>query len=151
MLKISDWEGKLHVRLLVDLSSYHRALTINTTGIVVEFEGKNLWTLDSERYWQVRFPQAGIWDILPNGLEILDADFLALLEAKKREREEAFLRLVQEGKISEVEHCVGPRGGFKYLSWSHPGGGTSTGDKKEAERLLALFAKYKIPVTKRTL
>jgi hypothetical protein len=83
-------------------------------------------------------------------LEILDEDYLAWREAKKRERETEFLRLVQEGKISQVIHLVGPRGGFKSLTWSHPGGGTGTSDKKEAGRLLTLFAQHQIPVTKRT-
>jgi hypothetical protein len=151
MLTASDWEGKLRVRLLVDLTRYHPALTVNAEGIVMEFEGKDKRTSDCERYWQVNFPEAGVWDIGPKGLEILDNDYLAWCEAKKLEREAEFLRLVQEGKISKVIYLVGPRGGFKSLTWSYPGGGTGRGDKKEAERLLTLFAQYQISVTKRAL
>ncbi len=151
MLTISDWEGKLRVRLLVDLTGYHPALRANAEGIVAEFEGKNKWTSDCERYWQVSFPEAGVWDILPTGLQILDKEYLAWRGEKNREREAEFLRLVQEGKISEVIHLVGPRGGFKSLTWHHPGGGTGTGDKKEADPLLTLFAQHQIPVTRRVV
>jgi hypothetical protein len=120
-------------------------------GIVVEFEGKNKWTSDCERYWQVRFPEAGVWDILPNGLEILDKDYVewreAEREADKRDRELKLMRQIQEGTIHDVVFYQGPRGKFKGLIW--PGG--SSADKEEAAGLMALFKQHNIPVSKQVI
>jgi hypothetical protein len=49
-------------------------------------------------------------------------------------------------QATNVVKAVGPRGGFRYLSYQYPEGHFSTSDRAEAEELLKLFAEYGLPV-----
>ena len=89
MTSILDWKGRLRVRLTVDLTKYHRLLVVGVEGTVSDFSGTyKVMDYGRDRFWQVEFPDAGIWDILPDSLDIIDEEYLRWeAENKKRKAE----------------------------------------------------------------
>lgn len=138
----------IKVRLKADLTRYHPSLVIGAEGHTSE--GGDLWSRASDRFVPVLFPGAGKFDILWDSLEIIDSEYLAEAAARKAEHREA-LR-----SAKNVVRTVGPRGGFKYLSYefTEKNGSSrheSTGFKSEVEELVELFKRYGIPIGERKL
>lgn len=67
----------IRVRLNTDLTRYHPALKVGVEGT----------TRFASATWGVwcNFPGAGQWDIIPSGLDILDEEYLAAVEADRAE------------------------------------------------------------------
>src|SRR5262249_11216563 len=78
----------------------------------------DMWSRGSDRFIGVRFPIAGTFDILWDSLEITDEQFLAERAVYEQKRWE------QLKEAKEVVRYVGPKGGFKYLSYQYPAGAT---------------------------
>lgn len=103
-----------------------------------------MWSRGSDRFVGVRFPEAGVHDILWSSLEIIDEDYLReRAAAKERERE------ALKTATNVVLH-LGPRGGFRSLSYEYQEDGitrhVSQGFRESADELLGIFREYSIPV-----
>ena len=131
-------ERPIKVRLTTDLTRYHPKLQVGAEGYTVGVYG--MWSRGSDRFIGVRFPEAGTFDILWQSLEIIDEEFQRDAAEHKQKKQELLKQ------ASNVVKAVGPRGGFRYLSYQYPEGHISTSDRAEAEQLLALFTQYGIPV-----
>ena len=140
MTSILDWQNRLRVRLTVDLTGYHPSLANGAEGVVVSFIGSN------DCFWKVRFPGAGAWDILPDGLEILDKEFLEWREDEKRKRYEKILREAREGIW-----YLGPRGGYRGFSIECKHGNEVAHGREEAEKIAKMLEDHGIPVRKEVM
>jgi hypothetical protein len=140
--------SSIAVRLRANLTRYHSALVPGIEGRTVESGG--MWSRASDRFVPVSFPGAGIHDVLWESLEIVDADYLAEAAARRADKAEA-LRTA-----TNVIKTVGPRGGFKYLSYEYIAKDgvrqhVSTGFRSEAEEVIAVLERYGISVEERRL
>ncbi len=131
------------MRLTTDLTSYVSGLVEGTEGIIRSFTGSN------DCFARVDFPSLGInWmDILWKSIEITDEEHLAHVA----EAEQNFEKALKTAR--EVVLRVGPKGGFKILSYTYTElNGTvchcSTGFKEDGNKLISIFEKYAIPVKK---
>lgn len=93
----------------------------------------------------VNFPGIGIFDVLWDSLQIIDEAYLA--EAQKRETE----RWEALKSAKNVVQAVGPRGGFRYLSYEYVDRDgmlchVSSGNRDEAKRLVEFFKQHRILV-----
>lgn len=138
MTSFLDWENRLRVRLTVDLTRYHPSLVAGAEGVVTSFFGSA-----SDRFWKVAFPNAGVLDILPGSLEILDKEFIEWCEEDERKRYDGMVREAKEG----VWH-LGPRGGFRGFCIN--GNGVAR-NHEEAERIAEMLKKRGIPVRKEVM
>ncbi|MEZ6057695.1 MAG: hypothetical protein R3C01_13425 [Planctomycetaceae bacterium] len=132
--------------MTADLTRYHPSLVIGAEGHTTQSAG--LWSRTSDRFVPVLFPASGQFDILWDSLEIIDAEYIAEVEARKVEHHEA-LR-----SATNVVCAVGPRGGFRYVSYEFRGKdgirhSGSTSFKSEAEELMELFESYGITIEER--
>lgn len=133
----------IKVRLKVDLTKYIPNLVEGSEGYTVPNGG--IWSRASDRFVGVKFPSKGTLDVLWDSLEIIDEEYLA--EIEKREQ-----RFLEELKTAyDVVKYIGPRGGFKYLTYTYIDSkgikiSTSQGFKNEAEKLIKIFDKYGIEV-----
>jgi hypothetical protein len=132
------FDRPIKVRLKVNLTQYHPGLLAGAEGVTVGAYG--MWSRGSDRFIGVRFPNAGTFDILWESLEITDEEFLAERAAREQKRWE------QLKEAQDVVRYVGPKGGFKYLSYQYPGGHVSTGSRDAADKLIAFFNQHGIPV-----
>jgi hypothetical protein len=138
----------IKVRLTAELTRYSPGLVIGAMGQTAAFGG--IWSPASDRFVAVTFPGIGTYDILWESLEIIDAEYLAEAANRKKERNNA-LRSARN-----VVRTVGPRGGFKYLSYEYSGNDgvpqhVSTSFKADAEELLEIFRGYGIAIEERKL
>ena len=90
----------------------------------------------------------GAWDILPDGLEILDEEFLEWREEENRKRYERIVREAKEGVW-----YLGPRGGYRGFSiwYEHSSEGKANDvahGREEAEKIAKMLEDYGIPVRK---
>lgn len=134
------------VRLLVDLTRYHPALLRGAEGRTTERNG--LWSRANDRFVPVVFPGAGTVDVLWASLEIIDATYLAEMAARHTEKIDA-LRTARN-----VVKVLGPRGGFKYLSYEYTDKSgvichVGTTFRTEGDELIALLKGYGIAVEER--
>jgi len=133
----------IKVRLTQDLTRYHPGLVPGVEGVTVGQYG--LWSRGSDRFVGVRFPDIGPFDILWDSLEIVDKEYLT--EAAERDKRKwELLKLAKN-----VVRTVGPKGGFRHISYEYidEHGTTShvsNGDRQEAEKLVQFFQKYGIEV-----
>jgi len=133
----------IKVRLKVDLTKYIPNLVEGSEGYTVPYGG--IWSRASDRFVGVNFPGKGTLDVLWESLEIIDEEYLA--EIKDREQ-----KLLEELKTAyDVVRYIGPRGGFKCLTYTYIDSkgmkiNTSKGFKNEAEKLIKVFNKYGIEV-----
>jgi hypothetical protein len=142
MLGSLNMYPSIRVRLTVNLTEYHPALRTGVEGVTVGQAGT--WSRGSDRFVGVRFPGAGIHDILWSSLEIIDEEYLReRAAAKERERE------ALKTATNAVLH-LGPKGGFRALSYEYEEDGVTRhiaqGVRESADEVLALFREYGIPV-----
>ncbi|WP_062197412.1 hypothetical protein [Massilibacterium senegalense] len=139
---------KIKVRLTADLTKYLSGLVAGSEGVTVGQVGR--WSKNDDRFVSVNFPGKGILDVLWESLEIIDEEYLA--EAEKRKRKE-----LEELKTAyDVVKYVGPRGGFKYLSYQYVNSdgvnvGVTQGFKAKAEKLIDIFESYGIEVMEKVI
>jgi hypothetical protein len=136
-------DQQIKVRLLVDLSQYDRQLVKGAEGITVGSYG--FWSRASDRFVGVRFPDIGTFDILWQSLEITDRQFLA----ERKLRQKAKLKALRTA--ANVTCCMGPRGGFRSLSYKYLDENgvpchESTGDREECDKLTQFFRKNGIAI-----
>jgi len=140
MTSILDWENRLRVRLTVDLTRYHPLLVDGAEGVISSFIGSD------DRFWKVRFAGAGVWGILPDGLEILDKEYLEWREEEKRKRYEKIVREAKEGVW-----YLGPRGGYRGFSIEFEHGNDVAYGREEAEKIAKMLEYHGIPVQKEVM
>lgn len=97
-----------------------------------------MWNRGSDRFVGVNFLDKGILNILWESLEIIDKEYLKA--AKNRENK----HLEELKSVTKVVKFVGPRGGFRYLSYTYINSNgiqvhTSNGFHKEADKLIDFF------------
>ena len=134
------------MRLKTDLTRYLAGLIVGSEGYTVGQYG--MWSRGSDRFVGVHFPGIGTLDVLWEGLEIIDEEYLREAAERKAQLWEALK------SATDVEVVRGPRGGFRYLSYRYigPDGiptSRSTGFKDEAEELLTVFRDQGIRVAER--
>ena len=144
-----DIERGTKVRLTVDLTQYANGLVAGTEGITAGRQG--MWSRGSDRFITVRFPGITTLDVLWDSLEIIDEEVLKEIDRQKQ----LFAENLKGAK--DVTLYVGPRGGFRYLSYSYTDREsginvhTSEGFRDKAYRILDILKEYGIPVTKKTI
>ena len=110
-----------------------------------------MWSRGSDRFITVRFPGITTLDVLWDSLEIIDEEALKEIDRQKQ----LFAENLKGAE--DVTLYVGPRGGFKYLSYSYTDKEsginvhTSEGFRDKAYRILDILKEYGIPVTKKTI
>ncbi len=135
------------VRLKVDLTKYKPGLVAGTEGTTIG--NHDIWSRGSDRFIGVHFPEKGTLDVLWESLDIIDEEDL-----KKPEQEN--LQLEELKSATEVVKFVGPRGGFRYLSYTYTDSNgiqvhISNGFRKDAEKLIDFFNRNKIKVVIKTV
>jgi hypothetical protein len=138
----------IKVRLVTELTRYHPGLLPGVEGRTVGQSG--IWSRGSDRFIGVQIPSIGTFEVLWEGLEIIDADYLAQAAESKQRRMEALKT------ASKVLRTVGPAGGFKSLSYEYVDDkGTrhfrSIGDRTDAEELIRFFKQQGIEVNEKVL
>lgn len=136
-------DEKIRVRLKIDLSRYATGLLPGIEGITVGRQ--NMWSRGSDRFISVHFPGVTTLDVLWSSLEIVDKEYLKKIE---EEREE-FKRELKTA--TNVVKAIGPRGGFKGLSFEYVNNegihcSTSIGFKSKAENIIKILEEYGISV-----
>lgn len=138
----------IKVRLKTDLTNYLSGLITGTEGVTVGAKG--MWSRGSDRFISVHFPGKGTLDVLWNSLEVIDEEYL-------NQREETEQRLLEEFRSAyDIIKCVGPRGGFKYLSYRYTDSdgirhSVSTHFRDEADKLINTIEEYGINVVTKVL
>lgn len=138
---------RIKVKLIADLSKYAPGLLAGVEGYTIGEYGR--WSRSSDRFIGACFPEIATLDVLWESIEIIDKEYL----------EE--VTMLQKKHIEELKHAqnvimyVGPRGGFRHLSYEYTSmDGISihrnNGFKDEAERLMEIFKQYGINVEIRT-
>jgi hypothetical protein len=89
-----------------------------------------MWARGSDNFVGVYFDSGACLDVLWTGLEVVDQEVLAQGAAEEAER----LRSAEN-----IVRYVGPRGGFRRLSYDWSQGRVSNGFREESERLIGLF------------
>jgi hypothetical protein len=130
------------------LTRYHPGLVPGVEGITVGQYGT--WSRGSDRFIGVSFPEIGTFDILWEGLEIIDKDYLAKAEERKT-REWELLK-----KARNVVRVVGSRGGFKCLSYEYADENgitshVSNADRQAADKLIKFFRKHGVEIREERL
>ena len=144
-----DLEKGTKVKLIVDLTRYANGLVAGTEGITVGRQ--NLWSKGSDRFVTVCFPGITTLDVLWKSLEIIDEEALKEIDCQEKLFAENLKR------ANEVTLYVGPRGGFKYLSYSYidKESGinvhTSVGGRNQAYKILDTLKEYNIPFATKTI
>jgi hypothetical protein len=138
----------IKVRLKVDLTKYKVGLVAGTEGTTIGTYG--MWSRSSDRFVGVHFPDKGTLDVLWGSLEIIDEEYLKNV---KEQNERYFEELKSATNVVEF---VGPRGGFRYLSFTYTDSGghqihTTNGFSKDADRLINFFERNGIEVTLETI
>lgn len=134
------YKRPVRVRLNDDLRRYHAHLVPGSEGSMLPGAKVDMWG-SQDRFGAVRFDCCGaMLDVLLTGVTILDEEYLREL-AEARAAELASLK-----DAREVELRLGPRGGFRSLSYRLPGQSRSMYDRAAADEHLAVFAKHDIPV-----
>jgi hypothetical protein len=132
------FDRPIRVRLKVSLTQYHTALLAGIEGVTVGVH--DIWSLGSDQFIGVHFSNAGTFAILRESLEITDEQFL--IEKATREQE----KWEQLKEARDVVRYLGPKGGFKSLSYEYRRKHLSTGSRDEADLLIDFFKKQGIPV-----
>jgi hypothetical protein len=133
----------IKVRLTADLSRYAPGLVAGVEGYTIGEYG--LWSRGSDRFIGVCFPGIATLDVLWKSVEIIDEAYL---------EEVAFLRKKQMIELKSARNVimhVGPRGGFRYLSYEYTSMdgaqcSVSNGNKTESEHLIEVLKQYGVEV-----
>jgi hypothetical protein len=139
-------QRSVKVRLKVELTKHDSKLKAGVEGLAVGEYG--LWSRGSDRFTGVYFPEIGTFDILWESLAIIDEEYLYQIAERDREERE----LLKCAK--NVFKIIGPRGGFRRLSYEYLGKEgvpchVSTCSREESDRLITIFGEYGIPVQER--
>lgn len=126
----------IRVKLTDDLARYDARLTGGQEGEVTRGGGSRL----GDRFAFVRFDCGAALDVLWKGLEVTDVAYLAEQKVLKAAKDAAL------ATATDVEWAVGPRGGFRYISYRTKDGSTSNGDRDEAQRIRNIIEKHGIRV-----
>lgn len=134
---------RIRVKLKSDLTRYAEGLLPGIEGYTIGSYGA--WSRGSDRFIGVTFPGIATLDVLWSSLEIVDEAYLNRVDQHQEEVKEELKT------AKDVIKFIGPKGGFKYLSYSYTNKegilcNTSIGFKIEAEKLIELFKNYGIPV-----
>lgn len=138
----------IKVKLNTDLSKYGKGLLPGIEGYTVGEYG--IWSRGSDRFIGVCFPGIATLDVSWESLEIIDNEYLeeiALLRQK---------RVTELKNARNVIKYVGPKGGFRYISYEYTSDNgitthVSNGSKSDADKLIEIFNQYKINVEIRTI
>jgi len=128
----------IKVRLEADLTRYNPGLLVGIEGVAGGCSPL------SDRFTKAIFPGLGTFDVLWQSLKIVDEEYLK----EKAEEKKALMKCLE--KATNVVEIVGPRGGFKSLSYECVVDGvfrhTCDGGKQSADELKEFFRKQGIPV-----
>ena len=137
-------ERAIKDRLQTDLTRYAPGLVAGTEGVTVGRYG--MWSRGSDRFITVAFPGIATLDVLWDSLEIIDEEVLREQEEAKRNFQES-LKTAGEAVLH-----LGPRGGFRGLSFSYTDQETgirchqTIGFRAEAEEIKKQLEAYGIPI-----
>lgn len=144
-----DIETGTKVKLTVDLTQYASGLVAGTEGITAGRQG--MWSRGSDRFITVRFPGITTLDVLWDSLEIIDEEALKEIDHQQK----LFAENLKSAK--DVTLYVGPRGGFKYLSYCYTDKESGVnvhateGFRDQAYKILDILKEYDIPFAKETI
>lgn len=139
---------RIRVKLKSDLTRYANGLLPGIDGYTIGRYG--IWSRGADRFIGVTFPGIATLDVLWSSLEIVDDAYLKKVDQR-------------QGKVNEelktakdVIKVIGPRGGFRYLSYRYTSKdgiscNTSMGFKTDAEKLIELFKSYGISIETKVL
>ncbi|MBU3089805.1 hypothetical protein KPL42_15065 [Clostridium gasigenes] len=135
--------NNIKVELKTDLTKYGEGLIAGIKGITIGQQG--IWSRSNDNFITVKFENNIILDILWNSLEIIDEEYLQKLSKTKT----TYLKELKTA--TNIIKTIGPKGGFKYLSFEYTRidgchWSKSIGLKKEADKLLDVFSEYKLNV-----
>lgn len=134
---------RIQVKLKVDLTHYLKGLTAGTEGYTIGNYG--IWSRANDNFTGVHFPGLGLLDVLWSSLEIIDQKYLEEMEFLRKQRMEEFKT------AKRITKYVGPRGGFKGLSFEYTNSNGitvrySNGFKQESEKLIEYFKELNLKV-----
>ena len=136
-------EEKIKVKLLVDLTKYANGLVEGTEGYTVGNRG--MWSRGNDNFVTVCFPGIATLDVLWKSLKIIDEEYLKQVEESNK-------KWKKELKTARnVELHLGPRSGFRYLSFEYTTDDNITshysiGFKNKAEETMKILKEYNIPI-----
>lgn len=136
-------KDRIQVRLKVDLSRYLKSLVVGTEGYSIGNYG--IWSRGNDNFTGVHFPGVGTLDVLWSSLEIIDKEYLEEMERLRKQR-------LEEYKTARgIVKYVGPRGGFKGLSFEYTDTNGqkvhySNGFKQESEKLIEYFKELNLKI-----
>ncbi len=129
------------IRLTCNLQKYNPKLVVGVEGTILRSESRL-----GDRFCQVSFDDIGVIDCLYDGLDVVRS-----IEYNERAKAYEDRSMAELKTASNVVLYTGPRGGFKYLSYTTMSNGIScslsNGDKSSAESIIAKFKTLGIPVT----
>lgn len=129
------------IRLTCNLQKYNPKLVAGVEGTILKSESRL-----GDRFCQVSFDNIGILDCLYDGL-----DPIRPTEYNERAKAYEDRSMAELKTASNVVLYTGPRGGFKYLSYTMMSNGISNsisnGDKSSAESIIIKLKSLGIPVT----
>jgi hypothetical protein len=128
--------NEIKVKLTVDLSRYDGRLSGGQEGVVT----RGAYSRLGDRFAPVRFDCGASLDVLWQGLKIIDEAYLAERQAAQVVRDAALATAV------DVVWTVGPRGGFRHISYRTKDGSTANGDRTEAQRIRTIIETHGIRV-----
>jgi len=135
-------QQNIRVKLTTNLTQYHPSLLPGLEGLTIGQYGK--WSRHNDRFIGVKFPATTL-DVLWESLEIIDKEYLA----EKEKRDSKTRELLKNAK--DVVITIGPKGGFKSLSYKYLDESgipihASSCNRKSAAELTEFFKKCGIEV-----
>ena len=105
-----------------------------------------MWSRANDNFVTVCFPNVATLDVLWKSLEIIDEEYLK----RVKERNAKWLEELKTAK--NVELNLGPKGGFRSLSFEYMSDGVpihySNEFKNEAEKIMQVFKENNIQIKK---
>lgn len=146
--ELGDYMKDISVKLIKDLTKYRAGLIPGIKGVTLGEQGA--LSRSNDNFITVRFENNTVLDVLWSNLEIIDKIYLKESEERRKEY------LMELKTSNNIIKYIGPRGGFKYLSFEYISkDGTriyiSTTFKNKAEELLKIFSVYNLNVEIKTL
>lgn len=130
------------VRLKKDLTKYKQGLTAGSEGVTCGNYGD--WSRSSDLFTMVDFGIIRL-DVVIDQLDIIDENYLAELDEIRKKKFEEYKT------ATNIVKRVGPRGGFKSLSFKYiaiegHSINTSIGSRNTADSIVEFFEENKMPV-----
>jgi hypothetical protein len=141
-------KDRIQVKLKVDLTQYLKGLVSGSEGHTIGTYG--IWSRANDNFTGVHFPNLGTLDVLWSSLEIIDEEYLKEAEERRKQRLEEYKSAI------DITKRVGPKGGFKSLSFTYTdiSGKTihySIGFKQEAEKVIEYFLELNLEITEKVV